>query len=237
MFNLLNNTSLYAIVAMMAADTAKSPSETPQGGGKQSIEKPTGSGLDRFKSSKLTVEKVEALITGLPHGSISDAKDWVRLHEDETNYWSDELCFVNVPIPGQKRDTLHLIDVDMAAKLPPGKVLRHRLALASKPHNIFFLAHVPSQNLDNEWNKTNLQGCELATQFWVSATSLKNTGVEKYKIEISEGEKKGKKPFPDPKWPQETLWQLIEATFTGRMISSETDPAWIRLIGDVQTLS
>ena len=55
--------------------------------------------------------------------SIAQAKDFVRLHPDEENYWSSELCFVNVPIKGQKRDTLHLIDEDLAMQyLPSGKI-------------------------------------------------------------------------------------------------------------------
>ena len=33
-------------------------------------------------------------------------------------YWTAELCFVNVPIKGQKHDTLHLIDEDLAMQLP-----------------------------------------------------------------------------------------------------------------------
>jgi len=68
-------------------------------------EKPS---LDKFKSkSTPTISSVETLLTGLPHHTISQAHDFVRLHEDEANYWSPELCFVNVPIIGQKKDTLH----------------------------------------------------------------------------------------------------------------------------------
>ena len=38
------------------------------------------------------------------------------------------------------------------------KIKRQRLALASKPHDVFFLCIVPSQNLDNSWNATALDG-------------------------------------------------------------------------------
>ena len=63
----------------------------------------------------------------------------MRLHPDEENYWSDELCFVNVPIKGQKRDTLHLIDEELAMRyLPSGAISRCRLALAAKPYDVFF---------------------------------------------------------------------------------------------------
>ena len=89
----------------------------------------------------------------MPHHSISQAKDFVRLHADEESYWSPELCFVNVPIKGQKQDTLHLIEEDLAMQyLPSGRIKRFRLALATQALRRFFLCHVPTQNTDNEWN-------------------------------------------------------------------------------------
>jgi hypothetical protein len=185
----------------------------------------------------LEPEKIETLLTGSQHYPISAAKDWVRLHPDEAAYWSEEYCFVIVPIQGQKDNTLHLIAADLARKLPPGRVQKFRLALASKPHDVFFLAHVRSQNLDNEWNRTTLQACEQAKKLWTMVTSQREKGIEGYHIESSLAEKEGKKPFPDPQWPKETLDELIEATFAGRMILSETDPAWQRLVGGAQTLS
>jgi hypothetical protein len=206
--------------------TESAPNEKPL-----SIEKPKGSGLARFKSTNLEPEKVE---TPYP---MSAAKDWVRLHPDEAAYWSDEYCFVDVPVQGQKDKTLHLITADLARKLPPGRVQKFRLALASKPHDVFFLAHVPSRNLDNEWNKTNLQACEQAKKLWTMVASQREKGIEGYHIDFSLAEKEGKKPFPDPQWPKEMLDALIEATFTGRMILSETGPAWQRLVGGAQTLS
>src|SRR5262245_926225 len=75
------------------------------------IAKPGAFDLNKFKSKRATaMANVETLLTALPHHSISQAKDFVRLHPDEVTYWSPELCFANVPVKGQKRDTLHLID-------------------------------------------------------------------------------------------------------------------------------
>jgi hypothetical protein len=54
---------------------------------------------------------------------------------------------------------------------------------------------------------------------------------------MSEAETKGKKPFPDPDWPRKTLDELIDGAFAGRMILDRAHPAWLRLIGDVQTLT
>jgi hypothetical protein len=67
------------------------------------ITKPSAFDLEKFKSKRAAaVANVETLQTGLPHHSISQAKDFVRLHPDDENYWSAELCFVSVPIKGQK---------------------------------------------------------------------------------------------------------------------------------------
>ncbi len=87
-----------------------SKAETP-------IQKPGKFDLNKFKSKRgATIANVETLQGALPHCSIAEANDFVRLHPDEENYWSAELCFVKVPIPGTKRDMLHLIDEDIAIK-------------------------------------------------------------------------------------------------------------------------
>ena len=111
------------------------------------IPKPSGFSLEGFRSTAAdTVAGVEALQTGLPVHSIAAAKDFVRLHPNEAEYWSPELCFVQVPIQGQKGDTLHLINEKLAMKyLPSARIQRFRLALASKPGDVFFLAIVPTR--------------------------------------------------------------------------------------------
>jgi hypothetical protein len=199
------------------------------------VAKPSGFRLDKFKSKKAaTVANVETLQGALPHHSISQAKDFVRLHPDEENYWSSELCFVNVPILGMKRDTLHLIDEDLALQyLASGKILRFRLALATKPHDIFFLCHLPSQNGDNSWNMSNLSACEQAKSLWVQVTSRKAEGVESYKIDFA----RDNDAFPSPAWPKQSLEDLIGTTFTGRTIDREDHPALLRLIGARQDVS
>jgi hypothetical protein len=79
------------------------------------IPQPGKFSLGKFKSTQTASSAgVETLLTALPHYSIADAKDFVRLHPNEDEYWSPELCFVSVPIKGQKHDTLHLIDEGLA---------------------------------------------------------------------------------------------------------------------------
>src|SRR5260370_13257774 len=140
-----------------------------------SIQKPAGFSLDRFKSKRAaSVAGLDNLVDGMPHMPVGQVKDFFRIHPSEEEYWSSELCFVPVPIKGQKRDTLHLIDEDLAMDyLPSGRILRFRLALASKPFDVFFLCQVPTRNEDNSWNSSNLAACVTAKTSWVQATSRK----------------------------------------------------------------
>jgi hypothetical protein len=180
------------------------------------IAKPDEFSLDKFKSKRApTLAGVETRQTALPVHNLSSANDWVRLHPNENDYWSPECCFVNIPIEGQKRDTVHLIDEDLALQyLPGGRILRFRLVLATKPHDKFFLCIVPSQNLDNPWNDTNLQACIQAKTLWTQVSSRKGEGIDGYLIQNA----KDADAFPNPTWPTQKLDKLIGVTFTGRMI-------------------
>jgi hypothetical protein len=138
------------------------------------IKKPSFS--EKFKSKNApSISGVETLLTVLPIIKIGDVGDWTRLHPSEDNYWLCELCFVSVPIKGAKRDMLHLIDDDLAVQyLSAKKIIRHRLALACKPHDVFFFCVVPSQNLDNAWNRDALTACCQAQTHWIQALSRRS---------------------------------------------------------------
>ena len=43
--------------------------------------------------------------------------------------------------------------------------------------------------------------------------------------------------FPEPKWLRQSLEELISVAFTGRMITTENNPALLRLIGAKQDMS
>jgi hypothetical protein len=191
--------------------------------------------VSRFRSKRTaSVAGVETLQTGLQHHSISQAKDFVRLHPNEETHWSEELCFVSVPIKGSKRDTLHLILEDLAVQyLPSALIRRFRLALATKPLDRFFLCHVPTQNMENPWNNSNVQACERAKTQWIMATSRKEEGVDSYKIDAA----RDVDAFPEPAWPAQSLDNLIIVTFTGCMIETQDHPGLLRLIGARQSAS
>jgi hypothetical protein len=203
--------------------------------GAVAIAKPQGFDLNKFKSKRAdAIANVDTLRMGLPISSMSQAKDFVRLHPDEENYWSPELCFVNVPIKGAKRDSLHLIEEDLAMRfLPSGKIQRFRLALATKPNDVFFLCRIPTRNLDNSWNRDTIAGCEQAKTLWTQATSRGEEGVDAYLLEVA----RDPDVFPEPKWPEQSLSDLIDRAFAGRLIDREDHPALLRLIGAKQSVS
>jgi hypothetical protein len=98
---------------------------------------------------------------------------------------------------------------------------------------VFFLCHVPSRNTDNPWNASNLQACEQAKTLWIQATSRKEEGVEAYKIDVA----RDADAFPAPKWPTQTLEEIIGRTFEGRRIETADHPGLLRLIGAKQSVS
>jgi hypothetical protein len=225
----MTTTEMQAKPEGVASPTSKS------NGGAIPISKPQNGGLEKFKSKRGgTPANVEVLLPPLSHSNIGGSKDYVRLHPDEANYWSGELCFVNVPVHGQKRETLHLIDEDLAMlHLESSQIKRCRLALATKPHDNFFLCEVPSQNLDNSWNQSAVLACEQAKTQWIIAASRKAEGGENYKIKIA----RDQDSFPEPKWPTQTLDELILTAFKGRLIDTDDHPGMLRLLGAKQIVS
>ena len=177
---------------------------------------------------------METLLTALPISKIGDVGDWARLHPSEDEYWTPELCFVSVPIKGTKRDMLHLIDEDIAMEhLAAKKIQRFRLALASKPHDVFFFCIVPiakpgqlverSRRLRRaNWPRPG--GCRRCRARAKGSTPTRSSTP---RIEDA---------FPAPKWPSRTLDELIEVTFRAANIEHDRHPGLLRLIGAKQDL-
>jgi hypothetical protein len=67
----------------------------------------------------------------------------------------------------------------------------------------------------------------------VQVTSRKAEGAEQYKIDFA----RDNDAFPEPKWPKQSLDDLVDITFTGRMIDCDDHPALLRLIGAKQDIS
>ena len=193
------------------------------------VVKPTTGFMDKFRSKKPpTIAGVDTVLSALPTRRLSEVGDFFRLHPDGENYWSPELCFVNVPIKGMKRDVLHLIDEEIAIEhLAANRILRRRLVLGSKPHDVFFLAIVPTQNLDNSWNISTLKACERAKNLWVQVSSRGSEGIDEYKVDFA----KDPDAFPLVEWPKRTLDEILEVTFRAATIDTDKHPSFLRLIG------
>ena len=67
----------------------------------------------------------------------------------------------------------------------------------------------------------------------MQATSRKEERVDAYNIKFAPHAD----AFPAPNWPSQSLAELIEKTFVGRMIDSEDHPALLRMIGARQDIS
>jgi hypothetical protein len=102
----------------------------------------------------------------------------------------------------------------------------------SKPHDVFFLCIVPTQNTDNKFNETALKGIEDAKTRWTEVVSRKSEGYDDYKVKYA-GDADA---FPDVEWPTQSLDELIEVTFEGRQITYDEHPGLLRLIGKKQVL-
>lgn len=190
--------------------------------------------ISRFKSKRAKqASGVGTLQMALPHHKIAGAKDFARLHPNEDTHWTDELSFVNVPIKGQKKELIHLIDEDLVPPAMLDEVQHFRLALATKPFDVFFLCSVPTRNLDNSWNLSALRACEAAKTTWMKVTSKKDEGAEEYTLTKADDHD----AFPEPRWPQQSIYALIGATFgKDRTIDREDHPALLRLRGKKQNV-
>jgi hypothetical protein len=197
------------------------------------IKKPAAFNPEKFRSKRgAAIANVATLQQALPINRISEAKDFVRVHPDD-DYCTPELCFVRVPIKGDRKDALHLIDEELAmAYLPSAKIMRHALCLMTKPYDVFSLCVVPTQNVDNSYNRTALNGIEAAKRKWAEISSRRDEGVDEYIVRYARSDD----AFPEPQWPSQTIWELIAVTFNGRTIETPDDPALLRLIGAKQEL-
>ena len=87
--------------------------------------------------------------------------------------------------------------------------------------------------MDNKYNATTLEACEIAKTQRVQLVSLKEKGIENYEKVLA----RDQDAVPSPKWPTQGLGELINTAFTGCQIDREDHPALLRLILARQSLS
>ena len=67
------------------------------------IAKPTGF-MDKFRSKKPpTIAGVDTVLSALKIHRLGDVRDFFQLNPNEEEYWSPELCFVEVPDQGRQK--------------------------------------------------------------------------------------------------------------------------------------
>ena len=193
-----------------------------------SIRKPSSfENLNRFKPKTPSADRVGTLPLELPVTRITAVADFVRLHPDD-EFWTDEMCFVSVPIKGDRQDSLHVIVPEIAIE----HALRYRvfrLALGMKANGEVFLCEVPCQGLDNSWVKTMHEGCMFARDRWTKVTSRRTEDPpsDSYRSIFARHEE----AFPAPRWPAQTRTELLDVAFNGRVIDHDAHPGLLRLIG------
>ena len=162
--------------------------EAPASDTPSAIAKPSGEfDLSKFKSKQAaTVANVETLPSALPVHNMAAAKDFVRLHPNEAEYWSDELCFVRRADQGPEAQ--HAAPDQRRLGAAVSRSRRDHSASVSRsqpsPMTCSFSAKCRRKIWTTAGTITNLEGCEKAKTLWTKATSRKSEGVESYKITL-----------------------------------------------------
>ena len=143
---------------------AESPSPEPKSeplpglGGASPIQKPSAFSLDKFKSKRPTARPASVpcwapcRITLSPKRRISSG--YTRMRPIGRPSCASSLCRSS----GRRRCSLDPPDRRGSRDQVSAGREDHPacLALASKPYDVLFLGHVPTTNLDNSWNESNL---------------------------------------------------------------------------------
>ena len=149
-----------------------------------SIVKP--SFLDKYKSKRPpTIGGVDAELNPLKVLRIGEVGDFARFHPNEDEYWTPELCFVSVPVNGEKRDMLHLIDEDIAVQVPAGEEDQAACGWRWRRSRTTSSSSASCRRRTSTIRGTSRRSrlVQKAKTPWVQALSRKAEGVDAYKIE------------------------------------------------------
>ena len=201
-----------------------------------SIPKPPAFDLSAMVA-KEPVSSIQRMAMALPVKRFSDVGDFAKLHPDdrlpeEGGYWTDRLCFVDVPVKGASKRVRHFIHPALATKHLPAKLVKHyRLALGMDADGKHFLCEIPTENKDNTWNKSNLEICEIAKTRWVMANSQNQDGLEGYQAGFPlspDGFEEQRKTLA---WTTQPMAEIVGKAFAKAIILTDDDPALLRVIG------
>ena len=157
----------------------------PNGAG-NGIAKPTKFSLKDFATEQNPkATGINPTCAALPLYRLSEVKDFFILHPSD-DYWSIEIALVQVPTPGSKESTQHLI-LDGIVKKYSTKLQQRvkycQIVLGAKPDNIFFFALLPTRNPDNSFNAAAIRAATQAKSgIWTTVTSRKAEGHDDYMV-------------------------------------------------------
>jgi hypothetical protein len=218
-------------MAVKAKKAAAAESATNGANGATPLTKPTKFSLKDFATEQNPSKPgVEPTTPALSLMRLAEVKDFFLLHPDEENYWSVEVALIHVPTKGSKETTLHLILDSIVQKhsdVLRARVKYCRIALGSKPDNVFFLAMIPTRNLDNKYNAAAIRGAVQAKSgTWTILTSRKADGCDDYAV----GKAKNNEAALPIKWPHESLDEIFETSIGDKFIKTEEHTALDRLL-------
>jgi hypothetical protein len=148
---------------------------------------------------------------------------WAQVHPSREDYWVD--LFV---LDHKSENEHYLVSPDLWPELSGEPLfVPFRLALAVNRQGGVFLwpGRLPAlEGKMNLWWESNLVAMERATTAWVRVTSNQSLGI--YEITEASGFK------DEPKWPTESLQELIDVAFKGRKIDSWDHPMLKQLRGE-----
>ena len=200
-----------------------------------SIAKPGAFNLDLFKTkSSPNIAGVATLLTALPHHNIAQANDWVRLHSGRgkllvcravLRHRSDQRPEERPRASDHRRvgDAVSAEQSDQdstGSRSPPSQTMCS--SCATSRHRTSTTRSMRLRCRHASWPRRS--GCKQP--------AARAKAVDDYQIDFA----RDPDAFPEPNWPKQSLDELIGVTFTGRMITSENDPALLRLIGAKQVI-
>jgi hypothetical protein len=148
-----------------------------------------------------------------------DRQSWIRVHPDP------EMRIDTAIYSCREDGGVYLVESPLWSELG-NELTQVTIFTAIDTLNTVFLWLIKKPKSDgkvNDWNESNLRGALEAQKQWVRVAS--NLGRGAYDIFHSPIER------PEPEWPKETFYELLQIAFKDRYINSLEHPLVQRLLG------
>ena len=179
--------------------------------------KPDFSAL-RLPSNYASTLGVKRVLAAVPVGKPSKEK-FFRVHPDA------DMVYRGMVLELKDQSESYLVTPDVAAVL--GTLVRPvELFLAVDRMNNPFFIPVPMPGPDgvrNRWHESLLLAIQHARVEWIRIAANKQIGA--YDIHVAQGD------LPEPTWPKESLEQLLDIAFRGKIISDLDHPVAQDILG------